>query len=563
MDDKPLRICIICKENLVPLWLAKVIERLVNLKAITISVMAVEEGCGKPQGKSPLNKILDTLRNHKVLIYRIYSFLSTSLTILSNSALKPTPISHVCGDTPHVSLRYTNLNGSVQVEESDLCLLQGFNIDLIICCGIAPVNLGAQNIAAHGAWYVEDCDDPYIVNAETGAWEILEGYPTLKMEIKRRVGGKLRPESLCRSILPTYIRDGLCPIHGIRDVKLWTASAWLCRLIERLYTLGPNSITEHTPHQVLDAPVESEPIFPTNRQMGTVISRKIRRKCLQTLGKANRFDEWQIAFMLDDQVPLNALDGSGFSPIEPPRGFFWADPVPVKGNGSHFIFLEELPFASGKGHISVIQIDAAGNWTPPTKVLERPYHLSYPFVFEWNGDYYMVPETASNRTVELYRADPFPFKWTLEKVLLENIKAVDSTLAFRDDMWWMFAATMPYEEISDDNFMELNIFYAEAPCGPWFPHPKNPVKSDSRNSRPAGGLIMSNAELLRPAQNCFRAYGNAISINTIELLTTKDFSEREAWKIEPSIFRGARRIHTIGRCEGLTVVDLAFKVRDE
>ncbi len=38
-----------------------------------------------------------------------------------------------------------------------------------------------------------------------------------------------------------------------------------------------------------------------------------------------------------------------------------------------------------KGHISVIRMDEQGVYSEPVKVLERPYHLSYPFVFEWEG----------------------------------------------------------------------------------------------------------------------------------------------------------------------------------
>jgi hypothetical protein len=41
-------------------------------------------------------------------------------------------------------------------------------------------------------------------------------------------------------------------------------------------------------------------------------------------------------------------------------------------------------------------------------VLERPYHLSYPYVFFVGDDAFMLPETAANGAIELYRAVSFP-----------------------------------------------------------------------------------------------------------------------------------------------------------
>jgi|GEM_PF-172925 len=562
MGKAPLRICLLCKSDLIPLWLAEAVEKLVNAKALEISLMAITLGCSEPQETGLLARIIGICRTPKLWLFQVYSFITGIRRHERKTALTPTSVSHLCINTPRLLIRCTAVNGRIEVVEEDLCLLRGRNLDVVLCCGLAPVNLEDPDVAAQGVWYVEDARDPFIVDAEAGVWEFLGEYPILKMEIKRRLGGKYQPEVISRSFLPIYVRDGLWAIHGIRDMKLWTASAWLRTLMLRLYTAGPSILLEPIGSNKLDSTTEQNPQFPNNRQMAAVILKKIRRKCRQALGKKNPFDEWQVAFSLDDRTPIEALDSKLFLKLLPPRGFFWADPVPVKHAGAYFIFIEELPYANGKGHISVIQVDDKGAWKAPVKVLERPYHLSYPFVFQWNGNYYMMPETASNRTIELYKADPFPFQWTFEKVLLENIRAVDSTLLFHDDTWWMFCATMPYQELADDNFMELNIFYAKTPCGSWLPHPKNPVKSDARNSRPAGGVLVSNGKLLRPAQDCFMAYGHAISINAIEQLTTKQFVESEVARISPSKFDGAVRIHTIGRCEGLTVVDLAFKSRD-
>ena len=91
------------------------------------------------------------------------------------------------------------------------------------------------------------------------------------------------------------------------------------------------------------------------------------------------------------------------------------------------MFCEEFPYATGKGVISVFALDEAGNPGPTRVVLERPYHLSYPVVFRHEGQIFMMPESSANRTLEIYRAEHFPFRWTLDRVVLSDIELADAT----------------------------------------------------------------------------------------------------------------------------------------
>ena len=109
-------------------------------------------------------------------------------------------------------------------------------------------------------------------------------------------------------------------------------------------------------------------------------------------------------------------------------GSYFADPFVFARDGRHYLFVEEYLYASNKGVISLITIGDDGKLSPSRMVLERPYHLSYPFVFEHDGEIYMIPETGDARRVELYRADRFPDRWSLHSVLIDNIAAYDVTL---------------------------------------------------------------------------------------------------------------------------------------
>jgi hypothetical protein len=115
-------------------------------------------------------------------------------------------------------------------------------------------------------------------------------------------------------------------------------------------------------------------------------------------------------------------------PLYPPMDRFWADPFVWSTPDAHYIFVEELLFAEGKGHIAVLELSREGALRNARTVLARPYHLSYPLVFEWAGVLYMLPESGQNKTVELYRCVEFPDHWVHDRVLLSGVHAADATL---------------------------------------------------------------------------------------------------------------------------------------
>lgn len=194
-----------------------------------------------------------------------------------------------------------------------------------------------------------------------------------------------------------------------------------------------------------------------------------------------------------------------------------------------------------------------GSHTEPQVVLERPYHLSYPFVFEWDGNVWMIPESGANRTVELYRAVDFPSAWSLDRVLLDDIAACDATLFSADSRWWMAVNIAP--DPSAAYWDELHLFHAGTPLGPWTPHASNPVRSDTRSSRPAGHVVATSEGLLRPAQDCSRGYGYAIVLNRIDRLDDHRFVESEVGRLLPTWHPGLNGTHTINATGRLVAID--------
>jgi hypothetical protein len=268
-------------------------------------------------------------------------------------------------------------------------------------------------------------------------------------------------------------------------------------------------------------------------------------------------EQWSLAFRFTQIEPWSA-SLEGFHRLVPPKDRFWADPFPLQRGGKSYVFFEELPFAAGKAHISVVEVDRDGRASEPVRVLERDYHLSYPFLVEDQGELYMIPETAHNHTVEIYRCVEFPHKWRRERVLLDGLYAADATLHRGEGRWWMFVNVAANgAEIHD----ELHIYSADKLLGEWHPHRANPVKSDVRSSRPAGKLFTQGGKLYRPAQICAPLYGSGVSINRVIRLNHEEFVEREESRLVPSKESGLLGLHTINRAGDLSVVDVFARAR--
>jgi hypothetical protein len=266
-------------------------------------------------------------------------------------------------------------------------------------------------------------------------------------------------------------------------------------------------------------------------------------------------EHWSVALMWADNFPC-AFPFRDFVALPDDRQRMFADPFLITADGKTWLFVEELDYTAGKGIISCTEVVKGRLPESPRSVLERPYHLSYPFVFRHGNELFMIPETGANNTVELYRARTFPYDWVLCQVLLDNIELYDATMLQYKNKWWLFGAVAQHGGSAQD---ELAIFYSESLAGPWQPHALNPVKSDCRSARPAGRLIVRDNRLLRPAQDCERGYGRGLVWLEVEELTTGAFKETEVARWPGSVAR-AEGLHTFNADQGVFAIDVRHVV---
>ncbi len=265
---------------------------------------------------------------------------------------------------------------------------------------------------------------------------------------------------------------------------------------------------------------------------------------------------WNIIHKIDSSGFGNGEDLSSYNIIKRPKGKFWADPFVVADRDKYFLFVEEFVYRKNKAHISVLELDQTGKILGTKKVLERPYHLSYPFIFKKDDNYYMIPETSQNMTIELYKCTEFPSGWEFVQNLMEGITATDTTLFYHDNIWWLFTTVDRTNGISGGS-TELFLFYSDDPFkGEWRAHPLNPVVSDESNARCAGSLFVRDGIIFRPSQDCSVRYGRALNVNHVIKLSTDEYKEVRTQVLLPDWDRKLRGIHTLNSEGYMTILDV-------
>ncbi|MGB8277894.1 MAG: hypothetical protein WCF20_08200 [Methylovirgula sp.] len=276
----------------------------------------------------------------------------------------------------------------------------------------------------------------------------------------------------------------------------------------------------------------------------------VARKTIRLIGMlAKGGKSWAVAWRFDHSLTLLDKQSAVFSKMADDGCRYYADPFPFRHNGRTFVFVEEFPYATARGCISVIELDEHGGALLSHVVLEEPYHLSYPFVFEHEGEIWMIPESGEGKGVYLYRAEPFPYKWRREACLVSDIEAYDSTLLRHDGRFWLFVCEREWKSSSWDT---LSLFHAESLTGQWRPHSQNPVLLDATLSRPAGAIFNHNGHDLRPVQDCSRQYGGAVVLCSLDALGQDAFAQT----VVGQIHCGPHGCHTYNACAGFEVMDV-------
>jgi hypothetical protein len=202
---------------------------------------------------------------------------------------------------------------------------------------------------------------------------------------------------------------------------------------------------------------------------------------------------------------------------------FVADPFMLHENHTLYMFFEVKNALTNQGDIGLATSSDGLKWNYQQIVLHEPFHLSYPYVFKCNNEYYMLPESYQASSVRLYKAIDFPTQWLFVKTLLNGSDYVDSSIFHFNGKWWLFTTS------TKSNI--LRLYYANELIGPWIEHPKSPIiEGNAHIARPGGRVVVFDGRIFRYTQDDEPTYGNQVRAFEITELTMTTYEEKEVNK---------------------------------
>lgn len=250
-------------------------------------------------------------------------------------------------------------------------------------------------------------------------------------------------------------------------------------------------------------------------------------------------------------------------PSNPFHDRWFADPFVLSVDGDEVTLLvEDYRYAEGQGRISRIIVDRKRGAIVSCKTILRGEHYSFPAILRENGKVYLYPEQSRQGKLELFEycpetetceyvqtlseeplTDAIIYKGVIYSTRLpepngKRLKmfkwpsAVQSSIA-ASQRSSAFGDSKQLHCVQDATALNLELETLNQPKAFVF---------DECIARNAGDFFEVNGVTYRPAQECNRWYGNALSIQ----------------KFEDGAFTEVRRIpgmHTLNSYQGVTVVD--------
>ena len=559
-NPKKLKIGLLLDDLNVDAWVFKLVENLNYSNFAEINLIVLNDNTKMPQmNKSIISKFVNNKGRIGYLFVRklleeVYSRLIERTTYLKN-AEDSVCLAPILSNVPTIKIQTNRTDYSDYFSPHDVTAIKAAESDILFRVGFGILRGDILSAARYGVWSFHHGDNTINRGGPAGFWESMESWPETGSVLQILTEDLDNGLILYRSFSCTHSLS----VQDNKSNYYWKTQDFLTRKICELYSIGETAFFEKVSHDNRHLSIYSERLYvaPTNLELTKLTIKKILEKVNVLYQNFFYQDQWILMFDLKTEFSSSLWR---YKKMIPPSDKFWADPHILFRDGVYYIFIEEYIYETGKGHISLIVMDSNGKYSSPETVLDLPYHLSYPFVFEHEGECFMIPETMDNNSIELYKCTEFPSKWEFQCNLMSNIKAVDTTLHFQDNKWWMFTTILETEGVS--SWDELYIYHSsDLFSSDWNAHTQNPVVSDCKRARSAGKLFTKAGVLYRPSQNCSHRYGYGFNLNEVTLLTEEKYEENTVSKIKPNWEKSIVGTHTFNRCENLHIIDAIMRRR--
>lgn len=544
---KKLRIGLLINFYIVDAWIYELINQIREADFADITLVVLNSSKKKKSLAKRIGK------NQDKILYYLYQRFDNIIFNPTPNAFEKKDSSNILKKVPILKVQPIEKDFSDYFSDTDIKRIREYNIDVFIKFGFRTLIGDILSVSKYGIWSYPHGDDRIISGGPSGFWEVFKNNPVTGSILQIISEDLDNSIVLCRSFSST---NRLSVTYN-RNNYYWKSLFFVPRKLEELYLLGKKEFFKKIRSQENSINIYCNKLYtaPNNLEFLDLLIRNIFFNVGEILKSKIYHNQWFLLYHFNGLLtdPLFR-----YKTIKPPKDRSWADPYPVYYNDKFFIFIEEFINKVGKGHISVFEIDQNGVFSKPIKILEKDYHLSYPYIFKYEKDYYMTPESWKNECIELYKCQIFPYKWIKVKTLISNVYAVDPTIYYFNNMWWLFTNICTISGASPND--ELFLFYTDNPLnGDWIPHPMNPIISDVRKARPAGKIFEHNGKLYRPSQNCSIRYGYSINLNEILELNEKSYHEKIDISLEPKWNKEIYGIHTFNKTRNLTIIDCVTK----
>ncbi len=540
-----LKVVILLNSAKVPLWIFMTIENILKAGCADVTIIISKPSkrtAGDKRRNFPGLMILRLIEKIDYLIFRIRNNYNSFKEI------------HFPDQNTKI-LRLDHGDSNVGSNEKNLTeAITPINPEVIISFGTHDLPESLRKLPRFGIWTLSVESSFAPGDLDYGFWEVIRYRTTSFSSVCVKAHSDSQAETIYRSV------ESTCPfsVNRNRNQIFHRTALFIPRLIQGLKQGGEGYLARQKERhrKWMDEGFDNEISLGTVSVLKDIFKfySRVTPLVINKILYTDAF-RWHILFHHGENKDPITEGFEQFRQLKSPEGIFWADPFVVYENGLHYIFVEEFIYRKNKAHISVLELDQDGSLMNQQKVIERPYHMSYPFVFKEGGTWYMIPETASNNTVELYKCTEFPNTWELEKIIMKDVSATDTTLFYHNHRWWMFTTLDQTGSVSGGS-TELFLFYADSPfTDSWVSHPLNPVVSDETGARCAGSLFVRGGNIYRPSQDCSVRYGRGFNIKRITVLNEYEYNETTEKEIKPFWDNKLRGTHTLNFDNGLTVID--------
>lgn len=487
---------------------------------------------------TPAPSFFDKIRNYpyRRLIFRVWHRF-----IFKPRSKYPTDLTELTENIPTIFCTPIMKGISSYFEDIDIQEIKNQNLDFILRFGFNIIRGEILNAAKYGIWSFHHDDERIIRGGPPGFWEFMRKIPNNGIILQRltnsldkgiilkRLNFKTILHSYKANLDQIYFGGEILPLQVCKDL------------------INSGELKEEA--STSDAEIIHPPM---NMKMMQYFMKSFYRRIAFHIHDLFRQEDWNVGFcncsieeFIDTDNKEN-IDIQWFT--KPKKNCYFADPFIIKTKKDIYIFFEWYSYFKGKADLAVAL--KSENFKKYHKITNFKEHRSYPYLYEYEGNIYCMPESNETNKVVLYRFNEE--KLTLEEdcILLEGFPIVDATLYHYDNKWFMFLVNQR------KSHTHLELYHSDSIKGPYFPHENNPVMVDCSKARPAGNIFNYEGKIIRPSQNCTNHYGQSITLEEIELLNTKQFLTKPFGTIQPIKNSDYNKgIHTINSVDNITVFD--------